>query len=230
MKKIKNAISRHKAILLADKREFFRGLFGFLVVLAVMYGGARLIGLENIQEKVGGLGIWGPVFFILLKASTIVFAPLSGGPLYIAAGPLFGFGPGFVYITAGDILGNSAAFFLSRFFGRKIMARLLSKSGIKTVDNILERITTTKGLIYARAAFIGFPEAVSYAAGLTTLSFWRFILVSESIAILPRSLLVSFGAVLLKRSLAVLAVITAGSLLAAFFGMKFMKRREVNSR
>ena len=222
--KIFHNISRHKKIFLSDKREFFHGFLGILAVIVLMYGGTRLIGLENIQSKVGTLAVFGPIMFVLLKASTIIFAPLSGGPLYIAAGPLFGFGRGLIYITAGDILGNSAAFFISRFFGRKIIRRLLWKAGVKIGEEVVFHITTIKGLVCARAAFIGFPEAVSYAAGLTDISFWRFIFISEAIAIIPRTLLVFSGAILMQKAFTALAVITVGSLAAAFLGIKFMKK------
>lgn len=222
--KLFHSVSRHRKIFLSDKREFFRGFLGFLVVIALIYGGTRLLGLENIQDRVGALGVFGPIVFILLKASTIVFAPLGGGPLYIAAGPLFGFSRGLVYITAGDILGNSAAFFISRFFGRKIISRLLSKPGAKMADDLLFHITTVKGLIYARAAFIGFPEAVSYAAGLTNIPFRRFIFISEAVAVFPRALLVFSGAILMQKALTAIAVITVGSIAAAFLGAKFMKK------
>jgi uncharacterized membrane protein YdjX (TVP38/TMEM64 family) len=75
-------------------------VISLLSVLAMQaFGGA-----EKIRVLVAGSGLWAPVVFMALKASTYVIAPLSGTPMKLAGGALFGVWEGLLYTTIGDLL------------------------------------------------------------------------------------------------------------------------------
>ena len=92
--------------------------------------------LEEIRNNVEDMGIYGPILFILVKISTIVFAPLAGAPVYLLAGPLFGFYEGFAYVLVGDIIGYTIAFYIRRLYGKRTLNLFLPNKGKK----ILERM------------------------------------------------------------------------------------------
>ena len=155
-----------------SKSEILRNVFILILAVAAIYGFSIFLGIENIRDRVEDAGIFGPLFLIVLKALTLIIAPLSGTPLYPISGALFGFTKGFIYMTIGDILGTSVSFYISRIFGRKVAEYFVTKYGMKAVDDALKHLGTKKGMLRARLIFFGFQEAVAYAAGLTTISFW----------------------------------------------------------
>ena len=191
-----------------SRRELTENIFWLIVVLGAVYWFARFVGFEKIEEKVVALGIFGPLLLALLKASTLVFAPLGGAPLYPIAGALFGFSKGLAIMTTGDVVGASIAFWISRRFGARIAAYFLSKPGMRAAEDVLRYIGTTKGIVQARIFFAGFPEAVHYAAGLTAISYVRYMVINIAIGLVPTALLVALGGVLVERT-------SAGALIGA---------------
>lgn len=180
----KGKLSPYKDII----ENVFSLLLVFVAILVLFY----FFDLSDVQSFVDRFGVWAPVVFILTKAATIVFAPLSGSPLYPMAGALFGFWKGFFILMAGDILGGGIAFWISRKFGMKIAERFV-KNESSLMRKILDQLGTLKGLIFARICFIPMPEIVCYAAGLTKVSFAWFILVHAVINIPVTALFVGAG-------------------------------------
>ena len=174
-------------------RELYANIFWIILTIVAVYFFARLLGIDSVRERIATAGVWGPLLIILLKASTLVVAPLGGSPLYPLAGIAFGFWNGFLYTLIGDIFGAAIAFFISRWFGRRVVQYFVTRPGMKLVDVILAYLGTTRGLIYARLIFFSFPEGVTYAAGLTTISFWKFLALMLPIGIGPHALMVWSG-------------------------------------
>lgn len=216
----------NKEVITQSKKEFAQGVVWIAVIMAIIFLGAKYIGIENIQSKIGAAGIFGPLLFVLLKASTIVFAPLGGTPLYLVAAPLFGFTRGFAYIFLGDFFGSTIAFYISRIFGRRVMRKFLSKTGERAVDDILHHLEGWKGLAYTRIMFVGLPEVVAYATGLAAVEFWKYSLVNGIIYFIADAILVSFGEILLKSPVFSLVALTCLSLGGAVVGMKILKRKK----
>src|SRR6267142_71921 len=81
-------------------------------------------GGDHMRRLVEGAGVWGPVVFVALKALTNIIAPLSGSPLVIGAGAMFGVWEGVVLVTIGDVIGETANFWIARLLGRPGIARL----------------------------------------------------------------------------------------------------------
>jgi len=178
------------------KKALFINVLWFVLVLGLIYVSISYLGISDIREKVEGLGAWGPLVLILAKASTLVFAPLGGAPLYPVAGALFGTLNGFVYVMVGDALGSTVCFFISRKCGRRVVHRFVTDSGMPIVERLLGHMGTVRGFIETRLFFIGLPEAVSYAAGLTRLPFKTFIIINTLAYIVPNAFFVWAGSTL----------------------------------
>ena len=194
----RNSSKHNKKPVNLNKKELIKNIIWIVIVLFIFYFSIRLIGTENIEEKVREAGVFGPVIFIFLKASTIVFAPLSGMPLYLSAGILFGFFKGILYILIGDFIGFTVAFHISRVFGKKVASYFLSKEGMGAVKSVITHMGTTKGLVQSCLVFIGFPEVVSYGAGLTKISYLKFIPIIMIIGAIPAIILVAAGKVVIE--------------------------------
>ena len=142
---------------------------------------------DALRSYIEAAGAWGPIITALLIAAAIIFTPVPSAPIAVAAGALFGIATGTAVVATGALLGASAAFWISRWAGYPILQKLPSA---RQVLQKLERDRSQNGLAVAvfvsrLIPFISF-DAVSYAAGLTPLSFWRFALASLA-GVLPIS-------------------------------------------
>ena len=114
-----------------------------LIVSGLVIAGLTIAGL-GLLELFGGLdrfihivkdaGPWAPVMFILLKTLSYVIAPLSGAPLKITAGALFGFWPAFLYALIGDTFGGSLNYWVARGLGRPAVAKLIGSKDLNEVE------------------------------------------------------------------------------------------------
>lgn len=140
-----------------------------------------------LRSYLQGAGAWAPIITALLIAAAIIFTPVPSAPIAVVAGALFGVATGTAVVATGALVGASAAFWISRWVGYPILQKLPSA---RQVLQKLERDRTQNALTVAvfvsrLIPFISF-DAVSYAAGLTPLSFWRFAVASLA-GVLPIS-------------------------------------------
>lgn len=175
----------------------FIGIGITILIIAVL---SFFIDIEMMKVWVTNAGVWAPLAFIVLKIMTIVIAPLSGGPLYLLVGILFGFWPGILYVAIGDFIGYTINFFLSRALGRKYVEKMLSGREESILSKIIEHVGTPKGFFQAfLTAFIS-PELLSYAAGLSKLKYRYFISILWTGYLIVSSILVLLGSTFSKFS------------------------------
>jgi uncharacterized membrane protein YdjX (TVP38/TMEM64 family) len=163
-------------------------LVGLTVVVPFFGSGERL------RELVEQTGAWSPVVYVAAKAAATVVAPFSGVPLKGASGALFGVAWGIFYSVLGDVIGGCVCFWVSRLLGRGTVERF---SGAGAVDRV-EEFTSYSGdwrmVLFGRLALSPVYNLVSYAAGLTKLPFWQYLLVTSLGGVLHTSFLVVLGA------------------------------------
>jgi uncharacterized membrane protein YdjX (TVP38/TMEM64 family) len=155
--------------------------------------GALAIILDGhaLREFIMGLGMAGPLAIVALMIVAILVSPIPSAPIALAAGALYGHTWGTGYIALGAEIGALAAFGLARLLGRDALQRWLGSR----LPNV--RLGSQNGLmaivfISRLLPFISF-DVVSYVAGFTTLTWWRFALATLA-GILPASfLLAHFG-------------------------------------
>jgi uncharacterized membrane protein YdjX (TVP38/TMEM64 family) len=168
-------------------------LIGLGLTILALVALSFVIDIEELKGWVINAGPWAPVLFILLKITTVVVAPISGSPLYPLIGLLFGFFPGFLYAALGDFLGYTIAFFISRYFGRALVLKLIEKNETGLLARIVDRIGDEKGFFFACLAFGVFPELLAYGAGLSRLSYFKCILILWPLSMIVSATLVLFG-------------------------------------
>ncbi|MBU2359641.1 MAG: TVP38/TMEM64 family protein [Alphaproteobacteria bacterium] len=136
-----------------------------------------------VRHTVGALGNVGPIALIGIMVLAIVVSPIPSGPIAVAAGALYGVTEGAILSVAGAEIGALIAFSLSRYLGHAAVRR----SG----NPILQFIAVPRSqvrlmwIVFAArlVPFISF-DAISYATGLTDLSFLRFAL-ATAIGVVP---------------------------------------------
>ena len=152
-----------------------------LTAVAAVAAAARMLPLaawlETFNQRVVGLGVAGMILFALLyAAATVLMVP--GSLLTLAAGASFGLLPGFVAVLFGATLGAAGAFLVSRHLARKRVERWIQrKTSFVAVDKAVAR-EGWKIVFLTRLSPV-FPfNFQNYAYGLTSVSFWHYVLAS----------------------------------------------------
>jgi uncharacterized membrane protein YdjX (TVP38/TMEM64 family) len=185
------------------------GLKGLAVFVAFGVGFfvfVQAVGPEPLRDVVASAGPLAPIAYVLLKACTVVVTPLSGTPLRMTAGALFGFWDGVLLSVVGGVLGGSANFWIARHFGRGAVARVLGPAALARVEPILDRLADWRALALARVVLAPLWDVLSYGVGLTKLRFRTYLAVAIVGDLIPSMILVGFGS-----SVAELGVVGAGT-------------------
>jgi uncharacterized membrane protein YdjX (TVP38/TMEM64 family) len=126
--------------------------------------------LKIALDWVSGLGVWGPVLFILIYiAACVLFIP--GSVLTLGAGALFGVVKGSIYTSIGATLGASAAFLVGRYLARDWIAKKIAGNArFAAIDKaVADEGWKIVGLTRLSPVF---PFILlNYAFGLTRVSF-----------------------------------------------------------
>lgn len=184
---------------------------------------ATLVDGQALKSFVDGLGPWGPLAVIGLMTLAILVSPIPSAPIALAAGALYGHTWGTLYVLLGAELGALAAFGIARIVGSEALRGWL---GERASLGWLGSQNALMGLVFVSRLlpFVSF-DVISYAAGLTALSVWRFALATLA-GIVPASfLLAHFGAELVagEAEQALIAVLGLGALVALPLAIKLAR-------
>lgn len=169
---------------------------------------------DVVREFVASYGAYAALASFLLMIFQSVTAPLPAFLLTLANANLFGWWQGAILSWSSAMAGAAVCFFIARILGRDAAERLTSKAGIAQIDTFFEKYGRNTILICRLLPFISF-DIVSYAAGLTSMSFGSFFL-ATGIGQLPATIVYSYvggmltgGAQLLMTGLLTLFALSA---------------------
>lgn len=140
------------------------------------------IGYEEVMADIHRLlirmGVWGPLLFVILQLTQVVYPVIPGGITLVVGqlifGPLFGFIYSFIGVTGGSLLN----FFLARKFGKTFVRAFVKE---ETYQKYHAWLTKGKRFEYFMAtafALPGFPDDfLCMIAGLTDMTFKRFMVI-----------------------------------------------------
>ncbi len=136
------------------------------VLLLVTFGREAAGSVPRFAEWVDGLGMWGPLAFVVgYTVAAVAFVP--GSLLTLAAGAIFGIAQGVLWVFIGATVGAMAAFFLARTVARRaIEKKLQNNARFAAIDRAVER-EGLKIVALLRLSPV-FPfNMLNYALGLT---------------------------------------------------------------
>ncbi|OGM24115.1 hypothetical protein A2627_03515 [Candidatus Woesebacteria bacterium RIFCSPHIGHO2_01_FULL_39_28] len=161
-----------KKILLA-----FLIIILFLSVIYLIHKYALYINPVKIKLLIRSWGPIGPLIFILISTTTIIFSPLTSFPLLIVSLSLYGYFATTIYTIIANAGGSALNFYLARRFGRPLIKKFVGKEIIKKIDEFT-KIAGLDTLFMARLFGGVVNDYVSYAAGLTSMKFKPYIVIS----------------------------------------------------
>ena len=128
-----------------------------------------------VKDFVASYGAYAAVISFLLMILQSIAAPLPAFLITFANANLFGWWQGAILSWSSAMAGAAVCFFIARILGRDVAEKLTSKAGLKQIDTFFEKYGKNTILICRLLPFISF-DIVSYAAGLTSMSFGAFFL------------------------------------------------------
>ena len=163
--------------LKVNKRTVFKILKFILIVLLVVLGIWLLntYGMEQVQAKVKLLGVWAPLGIFALRFVSVVIPALPSSAYSLLAGSLFGFTTGVAVVSFADIISCSISFYLSRRYGRDVVAKLVGDRFMTRVDELSQRHLERNFFLMTAFLMTGLFDFVCYAVGLTKASPKLFI-------------------------------------------------------
>lgn len=133
---------------------------------------------EKLRELILSWGFWGRLGYVFISFLQVTFIPLPSTVTIIAGTLLYGPLQAALLSLAGILLGSMLAFFLGRFFGRKLVVFMV---GEKTCEKWVHFLNNAKYSFFIMMLLPIFPDDVlCLVAGLTNMS-WTFFTLTNLI-------------------------------------------------
>lgn len=136
-------------------------------------GTLKTLDVASVKTYILSFGIWAPIASFLLMIFQSVAAPLPAFLITFANAGLFGWVKGAILSWSSAMAGAVLCFYIARWYGRATVEKLTSRQALEHVDDFFEEYGNYAVLVARLLPFISF-DIVSYAAGLTSMSFWSF--------------------------------------------------------
>ncbi|MGL5752014.1 MAG: TVP38/TMEM64 family protein [Paraclostridium sp.] len=149
-----------------------------------------MLDLENLKEYILSFGIWAPIISFILMILQSIAAPLPAFLITFANAALFGWVKGAILSWLSAMAGATVCFYIAKYLGRDTIEKLTSKFALESIDNFFEKYGKHTILIARLLPFMSF-DLVSYAAGLTSMSFISFF-IATGIGQLPATIVYSY--------------------------------------
>lgn len=188
--------------------------FGAVMTFAVLLT-VTLANQTQIAHFVVAHPVLAPFIIIAWKTAGMVFVPIPGGTLTFALIPVLGWFTAYLYNVIGSLIGSSIAFWIARKFRRPVVQRLVP---LQTIDKWEAKLSEGQefwAFLVVRAVTWPIFDLMSYAFGLSRISYKRFLAVT-ALLLIPNAAVYYLGnefyLQVLRRSwqLGVAVIIIAG--------------------
>lgn len=132
---------------------------------------------DEARGFVGDLGILGPAAVMVYIIFSHIVAPISGTPMMVLSIALFGLNEALFYTYLASLASSIIVFYISKKFGRKWVFKLVGEKTMKKIDDFVEYAGVDM-LILSRLFGFSIFDIVSYAAGLTRISFKKYFFIT----------------------------------------------------
>lgn len=188
---------------------------------------------EELQTFIASYGAYAAAVSFALMIFQSLAAPLPAFLLAFANAAMFGFWRGFLLTYISSLFAAGLCFYIGRIFGRDAVIRLVSRTGLTSIEEFFDRHGQSSVLIARLLPFISF-DIVSYAAGLTSMNVWGFLL-ATAVGELPATLIYCYvggmltgGAKMLINALLILFAVAALVILLRQVYQERQKKKETD--
>lgn len=177
---------------------------------------------REMADWLRSFGAWAVLISIIVMIIQTIATPV---PLFLVAGAngfIFGIAWGIVITLVGALLGATVAFYLARAIARDYFSRRLAKYMPQVEE--MSRKSGAKFVFLARLVPILPSSIISYAAGLSKVSFGGFF-VASVFGKLPEIIIYTFLGHSLERAEGLLTKVTVGIILASLLCFSLQSKK-----
>ncbi len=132
-----------------------------------------------LKEWMTVFGNFEVLIFILIQAFQVIIFIVPGELVEIAAGFLFGTTLGSIYSILGIALGSAASFIIARFLGYDFVRWVVPEQMFNRWDVFINEEKSGGTVLFLLYFIPGTPkDALAYFAGITPVSYLKFIFIS----------------------------------------------------
>ncbi|MEW8955730.1 TVP38/TMEM64 family protein [Clostridium sp.] len=189
-----------------------------------------MLDLEALKEYILSFGMWAPIISFLLMILQSIAAPLPSFMITFVNAGLFGWWKGAILSWVSSMTGAALCFYIAKLLGRSTAEKLTSKFALDNIDDFFNRYGKHTILIARLLPFISF-DVVSYAAGLTSMTFIPFF-IATGIGQLPATIIYSYvgGMLVGGAKMMVFGLLTLFALSILIFVVKKMWNERQKSK
>ena len=131
--------------------------------------------INRLKTLVLSFGFWAPLIsaFLMVAQSVVLFLPAF--PIFVVNALAFGPFYGLLLSWSSAVTGSMVCFSIAKTLGRPVVERLVKKDHLETADRALKKYQKYVILLFGFVPVVSF-DVISYAAGLTLLAYWEFLL------------------------------------------------------
>ena len=173
--------------------------------------------VAGLRDYILSFGAWAPIVSALLMVLQALVAPLPAFVLTFANGLAFGTFWGGMLSLVSASLAAAVSFWIARSLGRGPVEALVGREHLGAADRWFLRWGAYAILVARLVPLVSF-DIISYAAGLTRMGFWRFIL-ATAVGMTPATFIYAYlggkAPQYVQVLVVVFGVVIAGSVVAA---------------
>lgn len=118
---------------------------------------------------------WAFIIYFLIMILEVVIAPFHPFPFYVAGAMIFGPFLAAVLACLGGAIGGAIAFWIAKKWGRRHVEKIVSKERIEKFDNFSKNHGGWS-VFLLRVNPLTSTDLWSYVAGVSKISFWKFMI------------------------------------------------------
>lgn len=179
----------------------------------------RCRNFEGLRQFILSYGIWAPLTSIALMSMQSMVPLVPGIIITITNAWIFGWQYGSFYSWTGALIGAVLDFGIARWYGRPVVEHFISNKYLNLTNVFFKRHGIMAVFITRLMPIIPF-KVISYGAGLTKLTLWKFIIataIGQTPAIVLYSILGQNLSHNIKQAAVITSVLIAIGLLFYFF-------------
>ncbi len=171
--------------------KFSRNIILAIVLVGAIVGGTILLlvhwpesraflngtvhgNIDRLKAFILSYGFWAPLISASLMVAQSVILFLPAFPIFIVNALVFGLFWGILLSWGSAVAGSITCFAIAKSLGRPAVRRLVNKVHLEAADTALRRYEKYVILLFGFIPVISF-DVISYAAGLTMLTYGEFI-------------------------------------------------------
>lgn len=183
--------------------------------------------VAGLRDYILSFGAWAPIVSALLMILQALVAPLPAFVLSFANGLAFGAFRGGMLSLVSASLAAAVSFWIARLLGRGPVEALVGQAHLGAADRWFVRWGAYAVLVARLVPVVSF-DIISYAAGLTRMGFWRFML-ATMVGMAPATFLYAYlggqAPQYVQVLLVAFGVVIAGAVVAAVIRRRSQGKR-----